>query len=213
MGEAEAGNRKVALIGVPRNSSGTTDGVVRAPGALREAGLLAALSVDRDAEDLGDVRFAPPRPRRDARSGIIAVESLLSMIEATRGAVMRAYSGGAFPIVVGGDDPPLLGCLMAARDAHGRVGLLFVDGHEDAYPPHASPTGEAADTELGLALGRNTEGLPPALRKALPLVLPGDVALLGPRDAGILRADGVASLRGEVEFHDDEALLDSGPAA
>ena len=31
-------------------------------------------------------------------------------------------------------------------------GLLFVDGHEDAWPPSASPTGEAADCELGLAL-------------------------------------------------------------
>jgi hypothetical protein len=35
--------RGVTLIGVPVNSSGTADGVARAPGVLRERGLAAAL--------------------------------------------------------------------------------------------------------------------------------------------------------------------------
>ena len=209
MGRSVSGER-IALLGVPRNSSGTTEGVARAPGALREVGLLKALSSLRDVEDLGDVRFAASKPQRDQRSGIVAIESLVSMVEATREAVARAFSERRFSLVVGGDDPPLLGCLMAASETHGRVGLLFVDGHEDAYPPHDSPTGEAADMELGLALGRGLEGLPRELRAPLPLLDPSDVALLGPRDAGILREDGVASLQGEVEFYDDEALLEVG---
>jgi prepilin-type processing-associated H-X9-DG protein len=37
---------------------------------------------------------------------------------------------------------------------YGRIGMLFVDGHEDVYTPHESTFGEAADMELGLALIR-----------------------------------------------------------
>ncbi len=33
------------------------------------------------------------------------------------------------------------------------MGVLFIDGHEDAWPPELSTTGEAADMELGFALG------------------------------------------------------------
>lgn len=33
------------------------------------------------------------------------------------------------------------------------AGLIFVDGHEDAWDPHRSGTGEAADSEIALALG------------------------------------------------------------
>ena len=205
-----ARRERIAVVGVPRNSSGTMDGVARSPGVLRQAGLLGALSGPGEAEDFGDVCFTAPRPERDPLSGLIAVDSLVSMVGATREAVAQAFSEERFPLVVGGDDPPLLGCLMAARETHGRVGLVFVDGHEDAYPSHDSPTGEAADTELGLALGRGLDGLPHGLREALPLVDAQDVALLGPRDAGILREDGVASLKRQVEFYDDEALLEVG---
>jgi arginase len=41
--------------------------------------------------------------------------------------------------------------LVSIRDTHSRIGMLFVDGHEDAYTPQQSPTGEAADMEFGLA--------------------------------------------------------------
>jgi hypothetical protein len=36
--------RDVVLIGVPSNSSGTLDGVARAPAVLRQQGLIAALA-------------------------------------------------------------------------------------------------------------------------------------------------------------------------
>jgi hypothetical protein len=36
--------REVELIGVPANSSGTAEGVARAPGVLRERGLTAVLA-------------------------------------------------------------------------------------------------------------------------------------------------------------------------
>jgi arginase len=69
------------------------------------------------------------------------------------------------------------------------VGVLFVDGHEDAWPPQASPTGEAADMELGFLLGRTTE-LPPGLRSLIPQVDPRRITVFGARDEAELATRG-----------------------
>jgi arginase len=198
---------RLGVIGVPTNSSGTNDGVARAPQALRHAGLLDILRQRYDVKDYGDVPFLTSTPERSQVSGIIAEVSLLSMIQAVQQTVGRVFSEGRFPLVIGGDCPLLLGCLAAARRVYDRVGLLFVDGHEDAYAPHQSPTGEAADMELGLALGFvPTTGLATELKKLLPLVHPYEVGILGARDATTLQTEEIPSIRQEVELYNDQAL-------
>jgi arginase len=199
-------SRRIAIIGVPTNSSGLPNGVARAPTALRRAGLLQALDDLGTVRDDGDVLFEPPTSDRDSASGMIAPQTLVSMVLGVRVAVRRALGDGYFPLVIGGDCPLLLGCLAAVRTLHNRVGLLFVDGHEDAYPPHASLTGETADMELGLALGRSLTTVPGEVRLLLPLIRPRDVVLLGPRDAALLNAEGVRSVAGDVCVVNDLAL-------
>jgi arginase len=198
---------RLGIIGVPTNSSGTTEGVARAPQALRVAGLIDTLQQVSDVKDYGDVAVLAPTPDRSQASGIIAEESLISMTQGVQQAVDLALTEGRFPLVIGGDCPVLLGCLAAARSRLDRTGLLFVDGHEDAYPPHQSPTGEAADMELGLALGLvPAPGLLADLARLLPLVGPDEVRMLGMRDAALLQTEGVSSLAQEVELYDDQAL-------
>jgi arginase len=197
----------LGVIGVPTNSSGRTDGVARAPQALRAAGLIDDFQRVYDVKDYGDVVITAPTPERSPTSGIIAEESLISMTQGVQQAVGLALREGRFPLVLGGDCPVLLGCLAAAHSRFARVGLLFVDGHEDAYPPHQSPTGEAADMELGLALGSvPAPGLPADLARLLPLVHSDEVGILGVRDAALLRMEGVRSLTEEVELYGDQAL-------
>jgi arginase len=82
----------------------------------------------------------------------------------------------------------------------------MLDGHEDAWPPRLSDTGEASDSELAIALGVVGEYLPAPLDRLVPLVAWRNVALLGPRDGPELAAAGVRSVR------DDVALFASGPA-
>lgn len=186
----------VEVIGVGFNSAGVDGGVARAPAALRAAGIAERLG----ARDDGNVALAGLRPERSARSGLLAEEALVSMVGELRLAVEAAYTQGTFPLVVGGDCPVLLGALAASPGA----GLLFVDGHEDAWPPSKSTTGEAADCELGLATGFTTAELPAELGDLLPLVKADDVAVLGARDQAELRASGVPSL--PVLMYRDDAL-------
>jgi arginase len=199
---------RLALAGIPSNSAGTGDGVARAPAVLRAAGLAASLqAIDPTLLDLGDLPLPPPTPVRDPASGLIDPAGLEAAIDAAAAATAAALADDRFAILVGGDCPILLGALEAASAvSSGACGCLFVDGHEDAYPPEASPTGEAADMELGLALGWGTERLPDALRARLPLLRTDEVILLGPRDADEIATFGVRSVRGQVELHDATAV-------
>jgi arginase len=195
---------ELSLIGVPTNSAGRKDGVAGAPCALRRAGLMQALSRLHKIRDEGDVEFVAPTSVRDPESGVIAPDTLASMALGVRSAVGRAFGEGRFPLVVGGDCPVLLGCLAACKEQGGRTGLLFVDGHEDAYSARQSPTGEAADMELGFALGLQV----PEKLKAVgaPLVAASDVCVMGARDRGVLLKSGVRSLDGTVELYSDSDL-------
>jgi arginase len=204
---------QVQVVGVPFNSSGREDGVARAPAALRRAGLVSRLAERVEVDDAGDVGFEPPRPERSASSGLLSERALISMVQRTRETVAAVHRAGGFPVVLGGDCPVMLGALAATRDRYGSAGLLMVDGHEDGYPPRLSPTGEAADSELFLALGLPTDGLPEELAALVPLLAPAQVALLGPRDEATIVREGAASLRGTVPMHSDVELVLRGPAA
>lgn len=188
-------NLKIAIIGVPTNGAGTADGVARAPNALREAGLIAKLAQHAEVRDAGDVTFREPTPVRDPKTGIIAPDTMVDMIMRVQDAVARELAAGWFPLVLGGDCALMLGCLYATKRKFGQPGLLFIDGHEDAYPPHQSPTGESADMEMGFALGLHHKNLPRTLANFLPLITTDDVALLGIRDGDILKQEGVASIQ------------------
>lgn len=204
--------RRVEVLGVPFDSAGTTAGVAGAPAALRAAGLVEALeTAGLNVTDRGDVRLGPTNPARDPVTGLIAPDALASMIELVGEAVDAILEREAWPLVLGGDCPVLLGCLGgASRDA--APGLLFIDGHEDAWPPRLSTTGEAADMELGFALGLTLDGLPEELIAVVPRLDRMRVVVVGPRDEAELADAGVTSIEGTVEVIRPHRIATSDPA-
>jgi arginase len=158
------------------------------------AGRLARLGV----VDAGDLRLQDPAGVRGP-SGLLNEAALAELVEATRDSTLSACDQGDRILLVGGDCPVMLGALAAVREhAKPRVGLLMLDGHEDAWLPSQSPTGEASDSELAIALGLVPDRLPAPLDRLVPLLDPADVALIGPRDRAEIEAEGGRSLRGHV---------------
>jgi arginase len=191
----------IGLLGVPTNSAGRSDGVSRAPAALREAGLVEAVGRASAVVDYGDVALPDPSPIRDLETRVIDPAGLRTMVASVREGVATILADARFPLVVGGDCPILLGCLWSFGEASDR-GLLFVDGHEDAYAPERSSTGEAADMELGFAIGAVSTPWWPELQAHGPLVAPERTRLLGPRDRAAIVGFGQPPLEGPVAVRD-----------
>ncbi|MFF5204544.1 arginase family protein [Streptosporangium sp. NPDC000396] len=203
VGAGLTGLVRIDVLGVGFNSAGLGNGVARAPKALRRAGLITRAAACHEVRDAGDVAFGKPVPQRGEVSGLLAEDALTSMVSGVRQKVETILAGDGFPLLIGGDCAVLSGALAACRAVHGSVGLLFVDGHEDAWPPADSTTGEAADCELGLALGFTAADVPAELA---PLLRPEATALLGPRDGAELIEYGINSLRGSLWFATDRDL-------
>lgn len=173
------------LVGAPLDSAGRPNGLERMPQALRAAGLAARLQL----RDAGDLPVVIDCPQRDEATGIIGFQALRRASETIRASIGDLLARGERPLLVGGDCSLLIGTFAALRERFGRVGLAFVDGHLDCYGGHTSPTGEAADMDLAILLGFGPAGLTD-LAGPPPLVLPGDVAVVGYRDAAQAERDG-----------------------
>jgi len=179
-----------AALGVPIDSVGRSGGTELAPGALRSLGLVEAIG----ARDAGDLDVTIRGDERDPATGIIASDDVIGTSVSVREAVADLVMAGEKPFLIGGCCTELVGALAGARDATGRIGLAYVDGHLDLYDGETSPTGEAADMPMSVALGFG----PSAWRDAVggASVHADDVAILGYRDLEESLADGMRDPHG-----------------
>ncbi|MGH2966430.1 MAG: arginase family protein [Solirubrobacterales bacterium] len=167
---------EIQLIGVPIDSVGRSGGTELAPAALRELGISAVLN----AGDAGDLDVRVRGEERDPATGIVGSADVLATTSTLRTSVASALAGGARPFLLGGCCAELPGALAGARDRLGRIGLAYLDGHLDLYDGVTSPTGEAADMPVAVALGRGPERWVEAAGG--PSLAVKDAAIVGYRD-------------------------------
>ncbi len=174
--------RRIVATGVPIdcvNAPGPGSppfGTELGPAALREAGLPAAAG----AADAGDLEVRLVGRDRDAATGVLGWSSVLDTTRTLRSLVGNQIDDGVLPFLVGGCCTLLPGALGGARDALGCVGLAYLDGHLDLYDGRTSPTGEPADMSMSVITGHGPAAWCAEL--GAPLVGPGQLAMLGPRD-------------------------------
>jgi arginase len=142
--------KPLTFIGVPIDSVGRDGGTEHGPEALRELGLPEALG----GGDAGDLPVRIRGEERDPETGLLASDDVLASTWAIRAAVAEWIGEGVRPFLAGGCCAELPGALGGARDALGAgLGLVHLDGHLDLYDGATSPTGEAADMPVSVALG------------------------------------------------------------
>jgi arginase len=201
-------------VGVPIDSVGLgraeQHGTELSPAALRAAGL------DRLGwADAGDLDVRIPDHERDPATGVVGLAGVLATTSAIRSATADLVRQGDRPFLLGGCCTLLPGALAGARDALGSVSLVYVDGHLDFYDGVTSPTGEAADMPIAVALG---DGPAPWVDRVAPTPVtpPAGIAILGyhdPDELGDL-GDALARNRAAGIFDADAATIRrDGPAA
>lgn len=178
-------SRSFALIGVPIDSAGTPGGTELAPEEFRALGLGEVVG----GTDLGDLDVRIRAEARDPVTGVVGLEDVCATTATIRRAVSSTLAGGHVPFIVGGCCALVPGAVAGARDARGRVGLLHLDGHLDLYDEMTSPSGEAADMPVTVAIG---DGPSPWVEAAGGVsVGTADVWILGYRDREESKADGM----------------------
>lgn len=178
--------RRLGLIGVPASAGAFAPGQEQAPVALREAGLVEALSgAGIEVRDHGDRevwRWRPDRAERRAQNLATVVE----IVRESADRVAAATAAGELTLVLGGDCTVGIGTVAGHVASGERVGLLYFDTHADLNVP--ASVREGALDWMGMAHMLGEFGARTALVKAgdrAPLLDPEQVVLFawGPEQA------------------------------
>ncbi len=206
--------KRFTFAGAPADSCGKPGGTEHGPDALRDVGLMAALSAAH-AKDLDTLMRGT---RRDGASGLVALDGLTEATLVLRRRLGQLIEDGQRPFLAGGCSAILPGALAGARDGlpakHG-LGLIYVSGRMDLHDGETSPRGHGAGMALCAALGRGPAAWCGLLGDQPP-VRPDAVALVGHRDRE--EAERTGALMPE-DFHphlgdfDADHVRDQGPLA
>jgi arginase len=187
---------RIAVLDAPTNlglrppTPTSVPGCAKAPGALRDHGLVGRLGA-RDAGCLTAPRFDPGgwRPG-DGVAQAADIARYSTRLADRIGAIITA---GEFPLVLGGDCSVTIGSMLAMKrlehERGGRVGLIYVDAHSDfRHPGNASVVGAAAGEALALVTGRGQGDLA-SIEQRRPYVRDSDVVLIGMRPTDDYRVE------------------------
>ncbi len=165
------------------------------------------------AADAGDLDVRIRGEERDPATGIVASADVLAVTDTIRSAVGDSIRAGKRPFLAGGCCAELPGALAGARDALGRIGLAYLDGHLDLYDGETSPTGEAADMPVAVALGIAPDAW--VERAGGASLAPADAAIVGYRDLEQSLSDGMVDPAGipGLTHLDVDAVRDGPPRA
>ena len=188
--------RRIAILDAPSNlglrppTVTSVPGCAKAPGALRDHGLLPRLQA-RDAGCLTPPRYDPGDWRPG--DGVCHASEIAAYSKRLADRIGGIIDAGEFPVVLGGDCSIVLGSALAmnrlGEAVGGRIGLVFVDGHSDfRHPGNASYVGAAAGEDLALVTGRGQADLA-AMERRRPYYRDIDVVVLGIRAQDEYRLD------------------------
>jgi arginase len=170
--------RPLAILDAPSNlglhppEEGSVPGCYKAPGVLRDLGLLDRLG----AEDVGVLTAA--RYRAEWKPGSVRNEAAIA--DYSRGLADRLAGllDSRTPVVLGGDCSILVGVGLALH-RRGRFGLVSFDGLDYRHPGTSEVVGAAGGESLAMVTGLG--GLLAELDGARPYLRPEDVVAIGLR--------------------------------
>ena len=147
----------LSLIGAPTDVGASVAGCRLGPGALRVAGIGAALeALGQDVRQVGDIE-GPPNPQSPPVDGYRHLPEVTAWNIALRDAVAAELAQGRKPIVLGGDHSLAIGSISAVaahcRAIGKRLLIIWVDAHADINTNEMTPSGNIHGMPVACLLG------------------------------------------------------------
>jgi arginase len=150
--------KPLTVLGVPTSAGAFAPGQEKAPAALREAGLVAALEArGREVTDLGDSPVWRWRPDREH----LRAQNLEAVASIARETADRVAAVDGPLLVLGGDCSIELGTVAGQLAREESVGLVYLDMHPDLNTPETVT--EGTFDWMGMAHALAVEGAAPEL--------------------------------------------------
>jgi arginase len=168
--------RTVKILHVETNLGLRPGGVECLGSTLLQLGLAGRVG----AKAVETLRGPSFKQERDPSFGTRNLQAIAQLAREQADRIVDLLDEGAFPLVLGGDDSVLIGCLLALR-RRGSAGLMFIDGHTDFWDLPNSLAGEFSESDLWVATGHGPD-LIANLEGMRPLVDPRAAVIYGHRD-------------------------------
>jgi len=160
--------RIVRILHVETNLGLRPGGVERLGSALLRLDLADRVG----ATDVQTFRAPPFQQERDPAFGTRNLQAIAQLAGEQAGLVGEILDGDAFPLVLGGDDSVLMGCLLAMR----RRGVPVCESARRLTSPRATSTDREAGRELAATRCSSRPGkqASPPVGRRLPLGIDSD---------------------------------------
>lgn len=181
------------LIPFVCGAGASTAGCEQGPVMMKREGLAEALAargipcrwaVDPEAlysEPTGAAAHAALPPLGDARRKALVLHHCSDL----RDRVEAAVRAGDIPVTLGGDHAMAAGSiagLARAKNAHGRIGVLWIDAHADINTPATSPSQAFHGMPVAALLGQGDADFTALGGGSRPVLQPQHIFYLGLRD-------------------------------
>lgn len=176
--------RRIDLIPYACGAGARTSGSAQGPIVLQKLKLENALTTEGYEAGWTDF-YRSAQNQADIVSGSEqAAQIVYDHVVQLHDDMVKSFAKGNMPICIGGDHSLAMGSLSAAataHDAHGKIGLLWIDAHTDIHTPETSPRNTMHGMPIAHLLGLGNEKFT-SIGSAKPKLSPEHICMIGIRD-------------------------------
>ncbi|MDP1715497.1 MAG: arginase [Anaerolineales bacterium] len=173
---------QIDIIGIPIDLGADRRGVDMGPSAIRYSHLQRKLEdLGYTVQDEGNVEVPMAEMCRITNPKLKYIDCIIPMSRRVSGAIATSMQAGHFPLVIGGDHSLSIGSVRgAARNR--KIGVIWIDAHADFNTAETTPSGNIHGMSLAILCGLGEKSLVQLWDEAIPVIDPGNIAIIGARD-------------------------------
>lgn len=170
--------KTISIIGSQMDMGAVRKGVDMGPLAIRHAGLVQMIrDIGYQVKDCGDI--LPMVATSEGSPKMRYEKEINEANERLFHKVLAIHENHEFPVILGGDHSIAAGSVSATAQHCGKIGVLWIDAHEDFNDDTITPTGNIHGMPLSAVCGCGPDSL---VKFTQARVDPHNLAIIGVRE-------------------------------